>query len=251
MNNIKLIIEYDGTDYAGWQQQKKDKTVQEVLYKAIVKVVNEEIVLHGAGRTDAGTHATGQVANFETRSNIPAHNLIQAINYYLPKDIVVKSAKKMPREFHSRYSAKSKIYRYTILNNNIRNVIGRDYCYYYSTDLDIEKMQKASKVLIGRHDFSTFKSKSGATCRASSGRVSSVRTIKKLEIRKKGKYLLFTIEADGFLYKMVRSIVGTLLEVGRGKMTINEFRKTVRSGIRARAGNTVPANGLCLLRVKY
>lgn len=243
MNNIKLVIEYDGTNYDGWQQQKSGKTIHQTLNKAIVKVVNEEITLLGAGRTDAGTHAIGQVANFETQSNIPLFNLAQAINYYLPKDIVVKSAKKVPEKFHSRYSAKSKVYRYTILNSNTRSAIGRNYCHYYATDLDIEKMQKASKALIGKHDFSTFKSKSEV--------ISSVRTIKKLEIKKKGEYLFFTIEADGFLYKMVRAIVGTLLEVGRGKMTIGKFKETVKSGIRSKAGNTVPAHGLCLLRVKY
>jgi len=243
VNNIKLVIEYDGTNYAGWQQQKNGKTIHQTLSKAIERVVNEKITLHGSGRTDAGTHAIGQVANFKTQSNIPIYNLVQAINFYLPKDIVVKSAKKVPEKFHSRYSARSKVYRYTILNNVTRNAIGRKYCHYYSTALDIEKMQKASNALIGRHDFSAFKSKSDV--------ISSVRTIKKLEIKKKGEYLLFTIEADGFLYKMVRAIVGTLLEVGRGKMTIKEFNKTVKSGIRSKAGNTVPANGLCLLRVKY
>lgn len=243
MNNIKLVIEYDGTNYDGWQQQKSGKTIHQTLNKAIVKVVNEEITLLGAGRTDAGTHAMGQVANFETQSNIPLFNLAQAINYYLPKDIVVKSAHKVPEKFHSRYSAKSKVYRYTILNSKTRSAIGRNYCHYYATDLDIEKMQKASKALIGKHDFSTFKSKSEV--------ISSVRTIKKLEIRRKGEYMFFTIEADGFLYKMVRAIVGTLLEVGRGKMTIGKFKETVKSGIRSKAGNTVPAHGLCLLRVKY
>jgi tRNA pseudouridine38-40 synthase len=243
VNNIKLVIEYDGTNYDGWQQQKSGKTIHQTLNKAIVKVVNEEITLLGAGRTDAGTHAMGQVANFETQSNIPLFNLAQAINYYLPKDIVVKSAHKVPEKFHSRYSAKSKVYRYTIFNSKTRSAIGRNYCHYYATDLNIEKMQNASKALIGKHDFSTFKSKSEV--------ISSVRTIKKLEIKKKGEYLFFTIEADGFLYKMVRAIVGTLLEVGRGKMTIGKFKETVKSGIRSKAGNTVPAHGLCLLRVKY
>ena len=243
MNNIKLVIEYDGTNYAGWQQQKNGKTIHQTLSKAIERVVNEKITLYGSGRTDAGTHAIVQVANFKTLSNIPIYNLVKAINFYLPKDIVVKSAKKVTWKFHSRYSAKFKVYRYTILNNKTRNAIGRNYCHYYSTDLDIEKMRKASITLIGKHDFSTFKSKSDV--------ISSVRTIKRLEIKKKGEYLFFTIEADGFLYKMVRAIVGTLLEVGRGKMTIKGFRETVKSGIRSKAGNTVPANGLCLLRVKY
>jgi len=243
VNNIKLVIEYDGTNYAGWQQQKKEKTVQETLKKAIEKVVNEKITLYGSGRTDAGAHALGQVANFKTKSTIPTSKLVQAINFYLPNDIVVKSARKVSGEFHSQYSTKSKIYRYTILNNNTGSAINRNFCYYYSGDLNIEKMQKASKAILGKHDFSTFKSKSDNAC--------NIRTIKKLEIKKKGKHLLFTIEADGFLYKMVRSIVGTLLEVGKGKMTITEFKRVSRSGTRSLAGATVPAKGLCLLKVKY
>ena len=244
MNNIKLVIEYDGTNYAGWQQQKKEKTVQETLKIAIEKVVNEKITLRGAGRTDAGAHALGQVANFKTRSTIPTRKLVQAINFYLPKDIVVKSIKKVSEKFHSQYSAKSKIYRYTILNNNIGSAINRNSCYHYNGDLNIEKMQKASKALIGRHDFSVFKSKSD-------NKNNNIRTIKRLEIKKKGKYLLFTIEADGFLYKMVRSIVGTLLGVGREKITIKEFKRVLKSRSRPLAGATVPAGGLCLLRVKY
>jgi len=252
VNNIKLVIEYDGTNYAGWQQQKKEKTVQETLKIAIEKVVNEKITLHGAGRTDAGAHALGQVANFKTRSTIPTSKLVQAINFYLPKDIVVKSIKKVSEKFHSQYSAKSKIYRYTILNNNIGSAINRNFCHHYNGDLNIEKMQKASKILIGRHDFSVFKSKSNNTCPTKSfRRESNIRTIKRLEIKKKGKYLLFTIEADGFLYKMVRSIVGTLLGVGREKMTIKEFKRVLKSRSRSLAGATVPARGLCLLRVKY
>lgn len=260
MNNIKLVIEYDGTNYAGWQQQKKEKTVQETLKIAIEKVVNEKITLHGAGRTDAGAHALEQVANFKTKSTIPTRKLVQAINFYLPKDIVVKSIKKVSEKFHSQYSAKSKIYRYTILNNNIGSAINRNFCYHYNGDLNIEKMQKASKLIIGRHDFSVFKSKSNNTCPTKSfrracptsfRRESNIRTIKRLEIKKKGKYLLFTIEADGFLYKMVRSIVGTLLGVGKEKMTIKEFKRVLKSRSRSLAGATVPARGLCLLRVKY
>lgn len=243
MNNIKLIIEYDGTNYAGWQQQKKENTIQETLKNAVEKVVNEKIVLHGAGRTDAGVHAIGQVANFKTKSTIPPSRLVHAINYYLPNDIVVKSARKVPDVFHSRYSAKSKVYRYTILNNTTAGAIDRNFCYYYNMNLNIEQMQKASKILIGEHDFSTFKSKSNI--------INNVRTIKKLEIKKKGKYLFITVEANGFLYKMVRSIVGTLLEVGKDKMTIKEFKKVFKSKDRSSAGATVPSKGLCLLQVKY
>ncbi len=243
MNNIRLIVEYDGTNYAGWQQQKKENTIQETLKNAVGIVVNEEVVLHGAGRTDAGVHAIGQVANFKTKATIPPSRLVHAINYYLPNDIVVKSARKVPDAFHSRYSAKSKVYRYTILNNTTPGAIDRNFCYYYNMDLNIEQMQKASIILIGKHDFSTFKSKSDI--------INNVRTIKKLEIRKRTKYLYITVAADGFLYKMVRSIVGTMLEVGKDKMTIKEFKKVFKSKARSLAGATVPARGLCLLSVKY
>jgi tRNA pseudouridine38-40 synthase len=138
------------------------------------------------------------------------------------------------------------------LNNNIGSAINRNFCYHYNGDLNIEKMQKASKHIIGRHDFSVFKSKSNNTCPTKSfKRASNIRTIKRLEIKKKGKYFLFTIEADGFLYKMVRSIVGTLLGVGKEKMTIKEFKRVLKSRSRSLAGATVPARGLCLIRVKY
>lgn len=250
MNNIKIVIEYDGTNYAGWQKQKKEETVQETLKIAIEKVINEKITLHGAGRTDAGVHAVGQVANFKTKSTIPTYKLVQAINFYLPNDIVVKSARKVAGKFHSQYSAKSKSYRYTILNSDTPAAINRNFCYHYCGDLNIEKMQKASRHIIGKHDFSAFKSRSN-NARKSSRHGSNIRTIQKLEIKKRGKRLLFTIEADGFLYKMVRSIVGTLLEVGKDKMTIEEFKKVSRSGTRSLAGATLPAKGLCLLRVKY
>lgn len=243
MNNIKLVIEYDGTDYAGWQQQKKQKTVLGTLKQAIEKAVNEKVKLHGAGRTDSGVHAIGQVADFKTKSTVPTSKLAHAINYFLPEDIVVKSARKVPDSFHSRYSAKSKTYRYTILNNTTDSVLNRNFHYRIIMNLDIEKMKKAANALIGKHDFSTFKSKSSV--------INNVRTIKKLEIREKGKYLYITVEANGFLYKMVRSIVGTLLDVGKGTMTITEFKRALKSRDRSLAGDSVLAKGLCLIRVKY
>ncbi|MDR4498113.1 MAG: tRNA pseudouridine(38-40) synthase TruA [Candidatus Scalindua sp.] len=247
MNNIKLVIEYDGTNYAGWQKQKKDKTVQETLKRAIESVVNEEVKLIGAGRTDSGVHARGQVANFKTSATIPTTKLAQAINFHLPRDIAVRSARRVSKGFHSQYSAKSKIYRYTVLNHTVRNAINRNICYQYCAPLNIEKIQQASKIIIGRHDFSTFKSKS----RSEKEEKDPVRTIKMLEVVKKGRYILFTIEADGFLYKMVRAIVGTLLEVGRRKMSLEEFDRVVKAKNRSCAGVSVPASGLCLLRVKY
>lgn len=247
MGNIKLVIEYDGTNYAGWQRQKGEKSVQETLKHAIETVVNEEIRLLGAGRTDSGVHARGQVANFETSATIPVTRLAQAINFYLPRDIAVRSARRAAKGFHSQYSAKSKIYRYTILNHSVRSAINRNFCYQYCAPLNIEKIQQASKMILGRHDFSTFKSRS----RAEKSDKNAVRTVMLLEILRKGRYLHFTIEADGFLYKMVRAIVGTLLDVGREKISPEEFEKIVKEKNRSCAGISVPARGLCLLRVKY
>ncbi len=247
MKNIKLVIEYDGTNYAGWQKQKSDKSLQETLKQAIEDVVNEEIRLQGAGRTDSGVHARGQVANFETNSTIPITRLAQAINFHLPRDITVRSARRVAKGFHAQYSAKSKIYRYTILNHTIRSAINRNFCYQYCTPLNIEKIQNASQIITGRHDFSSFKSKS----RSEKDEKDAVRTVKMLEVSRKGRFVLFTIEADGFLYKMVRAIVGTLLEVGRGKMSLEEFERIVKARDRSYSGVNVPARGLCLLRVKY
>lgn len=243
--NIKLIVEYDGANYVGWQHQKNGISIQETLQKAIEKVVNEKIMLNGSGRTDSGVHALGQVANFKTKSTIPVKKLVLAINYYLPKDIVVKSIKKVPMKFHSRYSAKSKVYRYTFLNSNVGTALDRNFCFTYNVNLNIEKMRKASKLIIGTHDFNVFKSKSNSNVE------NTIRTIMVLNIKKKGKYIIFTIEGNGFLYKMVRSIVGTLLEVGKGKMTIKEFKSIFKSKTRSLAGDTVPAKGLCLMKVKY
>ncbi|MDR4503914.1 MAG: tRNA pseudouridine(38-40) synthase TruA [Candidatus Scalindua sp.] len=247
MKNIKLVIEYDGTDYAGWQRQKSDKTVQETLKRAIENAVNEEVKLIGAGRTDSGVHARGQVANFETNSTIPVTGLVQAINFFLPRDIAVKSARRVAKGFHSQYSAKSKIYRYTILNHSVRSAVNRNFCYQYCAPLNIEKIQQAAKIITGRHDFSTFKSRS----RSEKTEKNAVRTVMLLEVLRKGRYIHFTIEADGFLYKMVRAIVGTLLDVGREKMSLEEFEKIVKGKNRSCAGLSAPARGLCLMRVKY
>ncbi|MCP5003384.1 MAG: tRNA pseudouridine(38-40) synthase TruA [Planctomycetes bacterium] len=247
MNNIKLVIEYDGTNYAGWQKQKNDVTVQETLKQAIESVVKEEIRLLGAGRTDSGVHALGQVANFETNSTIPVTRLAQAVNFHLPRDIAVRSARRVARGFHSQYSAKSKIYRYTILNHPVRSAVNRNFCYQYCVPLNIEKIHHASELIVGSHDFGSFKSKSRSEKRGKS----AVRTVKMLDVLRRGRYVLFTIEADGFLYKMVRAIVGTLIEVGRGKISLEEFDRIVKAENRSCAGVSVPARGLCLMRVKY
>lgn len=244
MRNIRLLIEYDGTNYAGWQRQKNDKTVQETLSKVIEQVVREKITLYGAGRTDAGVHALGQVANFKTNSAIPSEQLVHAINFYLPHDITAKEATDVPESFHAQYNAKSKVYQYTLLNDWIRSSLKRNFCYICGFQLNMDKMAEASRCLIGTHDFTSFTTKALQE-------KNRIRTIKKLNIRKEGRYIYFTIEADGFLYNMVRTTVGTLIEAGRGKITVEIVKEILDAKNRNMAGPTTPARGLCLMEVKY
>lgn len=244
MRNIRLLIEYDGTQYAGWQWQNDQKTVQEMLSKAVEQVVQEPVKIYGASRTDSGVHALGQVANFKTTSSVPSKRLIHAINFYLPHDITVKGAADVPVSFHAQYDAQSKIYRYTLLNNWIRTSLNRNFCYFCGLLLNAEKMRYAAQYLIGTHDFTSF------TTSALQGK-NRIRTVKRLEITREGKYLYFTVEANGFLYNMVRTMVGTLIEVGRGKIMVESMKDILGAKNRNLAGPTAPAKGLCLIEVKY
>ncbi|BBO15981.1 tRNA pseudouridine(38-40) synthase TruA [Candidatus Brocadia pituitae] len=244
MRNIRLLIEYDGTQYAGWQWQNDQKTVQEMLSKAVEQVVQEPVKIYGASRTDSGVHALGQVANFKTTSSVPSKRLIHAINFYLPHDITVKGAADVPVSFHAQYDAQSKIYRYTLLNNWIRTSLNRNFCYVCGLLLNAEKMLYAAQYLIGTHDFTSF------TTSALQGK-NRIRTVKRLEITREGKYLYFTVEANGFLYNMVRTMVGTLIEVGRGKIMVESMKDILGAKNRNLAGPTAPAKGLCLIEVKY
>ena len=244
MRNVRLLIEYDGTNYAGWQWQKNDKTVQETLSKAIVQSVQEPVKIYGAGRTDAGVHALGQVANFKTTSNIPSGRLLLAINFYLPHDITIKDAADVPESFHAQYCAVSKIYQYTLFNDRIRTSLNRNFCYVCGFQLNVDKMLDAAQYLIGTHDFTTFTTKALQE-------KNRIRTVKRLEIKKEEKYLYFSVEADGFLYNMVRSIIGTLIEVGRGKIAVENVKDILDAKNRNLAGPTAPAKGLCLMEVKY
>jgi tRNA pseudouridine38-40 synthase len=244
MRNIRLIIEYDGTRYAGWQWQKNEITVQETLAKAITQAVQEPVKIYGASRTDAGVHALGQVANFKTASLIPCERMPHAVNFYLPQDITIKDAAEVGESFHAQYHATSKVYQYTILNDWIRTSINRGFCVVCGLSLDLHAMSAAAQHLIGAHDFTSFTTH--ARCEKN-----RVRTITRLDVKKDGRYLYFTVEANGFLYNMVRTIVGTLLEVGRGKITAEGIRDILAAKNRDLAGPTAPAKGLCLMEVKY
>ena len=244
MRNIKLSIEYDGTCYAGWQKQENATTIEEMLEASIEKVVGEKIILYGSGRTDAGVHARSQVANFKTSSLIPSSRLPFAINSYLPKDIVVKVAEDVNDEFHSRYCAKWKVYQYTVYNSDIRTALDRNYYHFYNSSLDFEIMERGAKLLRGVHDFSSFKTGALPDER-------NVRELKRLEIKRNGEYVYFILEANGFLRYMVRRIVGVLLKLGRGKISIKELRFILESKDPRRGSPTAPAKGLCLIEVKY
>lgn len=244
MRNIRLLIEYDGTHYAGWQWQKDEKTVQSTLLNAIEQVTRQSVTLYGASRTDAGVHAFGQVANFKTDSTIPPDRLLSAINFYLPPDITVKEVTETAESFHAQYCATSKVYQYTLFNNWIRTSLNRNFCYIYGVQLNIDKMITAARYLIGTHDFTSFTTKAWQE-------KNRVRTIKRLDIKKQGTYIYTTIEADGFLYNMVRTIVGTLIEIGRGKIELENTMDILLAKHRKLAGPTVPARGLCLMEVKY
>jgi len=244
MRKIKLILEYEGTAYLGWQRQPQGMTVQQALEEAIERVTGEAARVIGASRTDSGAHARGQTAHFPTNWPHTAGSLQKALNAVLPADIVVLAAEDAPDDFHARFSARSKLYEYTIWNDPVRPAIERRLCWHVRRPLDLERMRTAARFLTGTHDFAAFES-SGASSR------STVRTVTRAEWRRDGKKLVFEIEGNGFLYNMVRAMVGTLVEIGRGRMPPEAMPEILLSRDRRRAGPGAPARGLCLVRVDY
>ena len=244
MRNIKLTIQYDGTNYSGWQAQANGRTVQEEIEKAIRKVLSSRVKLKGAGRTDAGVHAIGQVANFKTGSPLKASSIKKALNSLLPRDIAISAAEDVPLSFDSRRDSSSKIYRYTIVNKDCPSPISRHYAAFVPYRLDLAAMKRGATALVGRRDFKSFET-------AGSYRKDTKRDIKRLILAKRGDFIYVDIEADGFLYNMARSIIGTLIDVGRGKVAASSVRGILRAKSRNLAGPTAPAKGLCLMTVKY
>ncbi len=244
MRNIKLTIEYDGTNYQGWQKQKRGSTIQNTLEEAIRVLTNEEIEVIGSSRTDAGVHAKGFVANFKTNSKIPSEKYREAINHKLPKDIVILNSEEVDEEFHARYNARGKTYSYSILNRDVPSAINRNYLYHVKRKLDIEAMKEACKYFIGTYDFSAFKS-SGSSVKT------TIRTIFELYIEENNDIIKVYVTGDGFLYNMVRIIVGTLIMVGSNKIKPNEIENIIAEKDREKAGICVPATGLVLEKVYY
>jgi len=244
MRNIKLTIEYDGKDFNGWQKQPNRLNIQGEIERAIQIVTGETVELYASGRTDAGVHALGQVANFHMENDMRLEKIPLALNSQLKKSIRILSAEEVPNEFHSRYHCKKKTYCYHIYNGKYGTAIGRGYTYQFPLPLAIEKMQQAAKYLEGEHDFKAFKA-SGTSSK------SSVRTIYKLTVSQEGNLIKITVTGNGFLYNMVRIISGTLVEVGLGKIAPEEVKEILAEGKRERAGKTLPAQGLFLMQVDY
>lgn len=248
--NIKLVVEYDGTKFSGWQRQPELRTVQGELEKAIFKISGRKIGVIAAGRTDTGVHALGQVANFKTNSRLSPLEWIRALNHYLPNDLVVHSARKVSDRFHARYSATEKTYTYKVLNRRIPAAIGRAFLWEVYPSLNIRAMKAGARLITGRHDFSSFQvDRTGKIKKGGSG--VSICTLKEVRISSKGDLVTFTITGNRFLQHMVRSIVGTLLEVGRGKIKPATISEILIKKDRRFAGPTVPARGLCLEKVKF
>lgn len=244
MRRIHLIVEYDGTNYAGWQRQSNAMTVQEKLERAVKKLTGETVCVSGASRTDAGVHALGQSAHFDTESRIPADKFSFALNTLLPPDVRVVSSEELAPDFHSRFSGRGKRYRYLIHAAPHAGALNRLTHAHVIYPLDVEKMRAEARDLLGTHDFAAF---------AASGSVvkDTVRTIWRADVMENGSEIALIVEGNGFLYNMVRIIAGTLIGVGSGKLPSGAFRRAIESGNRLDLGITAPAHGLTLMEVFY
>jgi tRNA pseudouridine38-40 synthase len=244
VRNILIEIEYDGTNYCGWQIQLNGKSIQEEIVKSIRSLTGEKICVNGAGRTDSGVHARGQAANFIITSGIPTERIPLAMNRFLPEDITVLNAKQVPIDFHARYWAEGKRYSYQIYNDPKRSSLLRNYCWHIPYYLDMDKIQKASQIFIGTHDFAGFMA-------AGSKIKNTVRRIYDIQIHKKDNCIWITFEGNGFLYKMVRMMVATLMDVGLNRCSLEKVCHILESANSNRNKKTAPPQGLFLDKVFY
>ena len=244
MQNYKLTLEYEGLNYNGFQIQKNGNTIQAEIEKALQKLFHQQIRIISCGRTDSGVHALGHVINFKVDTKIKDDNILKALNRYLPLDIVVKKVQKVPLDFHAQYDAKGKVYEYTIINQLIRSPLRDRYAHRINQELDVAAMKKAMKALEGKHDFRSFASKTSLD-------KNTVRTIYKAQLVVKKNQMILRFEGNGFLYNMVRNMVGTVLDVGMKKTTVTDFKKILQAKDRTQAGPIVPAKGLLLKKVSY
>ena len=244
VRNIKLTIHYDGSGYHGWQEQPSLPTIQEEVAIAIARLTGKQVIVNGASRTDAGVSALGQVANIKLDTPIPTENLAKALTEILPDDIAVAEAVDVPDDFDAISSVKSKLYRYTIYTGPTPPVLQIRHCSHIRANLDADCMEKGARLFVGTKDFKSFAS-------AADRRQSSVRTITNCQVKTDGEWIYIDVEADGFLYNMVRNIVGTLVEIGRGRWKPEKITEILEARDRTAAGPIAPAAGLCLMRIDY
>ncbi|HAA25777.1 MAG TPA: tRNA pseudouridine(38-40) synthase TruA [Ruminiclostridium sp.] len=244
VRRIKIIVEYNGTGYHGWQVQNNAHTIQAEIENAIFAITGEKVRVTGAGRTDAGVHAYGQTAHFDTESAIPADKFQYALNAVLPKDIAVISSEEAGPGFHARYSATSKTYQYKVINRITRSPLAENMAWHIPEPLDFDQMAAASSFFLGTHDFSSF-------CSSGHNISNFTRTITVSQWSRDGDYLVYTIRGNGFLYKMVRIIVGTMVEIGLGKRSPAAVPELLADKERKKSGITAPPYGLYLVRVDY
>jgi tRNA pseudouridine38-40 synthase len=245
MRNIKLIVEYDGTAYCGWQRQKNGLSIQQLLEESIGKMTGEESRVIGSGRTDAGVHAIGQIAHFQTNSPLGERNLLMGMNSLLPADIAVREVREVDPSFHARFDVKSKVYVYRICNRPVRSALERQRAWFVWVPLDLERIEEALKLFRGTHDFSSF-------CSLHTDSPDHIRTILDIGLMKDANGMIdISLEADGFLRYMVRNIVGTLVDVGRGRFSREDVAGIFAAKDRKKAGLTAPPQGLFLKEVRY
>jgi tRNA pseudouridine38-40 synthase len=244
VGNIKLSIHYDGSGYHGWQAQSDRPTIQAEVERAIEELTGQRIIVNGASRTDAGVSALGQVANIRIDTPVPTENMARALTGILPEDIAIAEAVDVPDEFDAISSAKSKLYRYTIYTGPTPPVLQIKHCWHIRAKLDAGCMERGAKLFVGTKDFKSFAS-------AADRRQSSVRTVISCDVKADGEWIYIDVEADGFLYNMVRNIVGTLVEVGRGRFRPEKISEILEAKDRTAAGPISPAAGLCLMRIDY
>ncbi|MCX7968330.1 MAG: tRNA pseudouridine(38-40) synthase TruA [Armatimonadetes bacterium] len=244
MRHIKLVVGYDGTDFHGFQRQKGLRTVQEELERTLTNLLGHPVSIKAAGRTDTGVHAEGQVISFWTSCPIPVEKLPLALNSFLPADIVAKKATQVSPNFHPRFDATSRIYRYLIDNRPVPSALLRRFAWHIPEPLNVEAMRRAAQFLIGVHDFASFHA-------SGSDLGSTVREMRRIVVAKGSGIIAITMEANAFLYHMARIIVGTLVEIGLGRRTPEDMRAILEARNRSVAGKTAPPHGLCLMKVKY
>lgn len=241
---VALLIEYDGTNYCGWQIQRNGVSVQQKLEEALQEALGVKTPVHGSGRTDAGVHALGQVAHFDADTDIPADKFFYVLNTLLPDDIRIKRSYETTDDFHARFGAKGKRYRYVIHNARAKGAVNRLYSMFVPVPLNVQRMQEAAKYIEGTHDFTAF-------CAAGTDIKGTVRTVDKVQLTRDGEYIYVDVTGSGFLYNMVRIITGTLIAVGKGKMEPKQVKEAIDQKDRKLAGATAQAQGLFLMEVYY